>query len=342
MQPLTLLIAALAATVAATADAGLYRWVDENGNVTYSDQVPPDRADGGHAELNRRGIQVREVGPARSAEEVAREKAREAQLRAEQQRIEQQREADRILLKSFPTEDEVLMARDGKLATFDLNIDVLSGNARRIKQHLLDIQEQVTARQRIGKAVGASFRAEMASLQQQLVSTYRRMLDEEEKMQTIRDEYAGYLQRYRELKGLPQTVRTVGEDDSAERPDPVTAVACTGKPECSARWERAVSYLTRATGTPVAMTTESLVITGRPERDRDISLTLALVPDSAPDRNWILLELQCNATPVGAETCETATADSVRRGFRGAVTGDGPRAARTEPARTPPRPVPAG
>ncbi len=35
----------------------LYKWVDENGKVTYSDQVPPDQITKEHEEINKDGIQ---------------------------------------------------------------------------------------------------------------------------------------------------------------------------------------------------------------------------------------------------------------------------------------------
>jgi len=36
--------------------AKLYKWVDEDGNVFYSDQIPPDQSDKRHQLLDERGI----------------------------------------------------------------------------------------------------------------------------------------------------------------------------------------------------------------------------------------------------------------------------------------------
>lgn len=334
-----LLVAIFSTFLVTSANAGLYRWVDENGNVTYSDQVPPDQTGGGHTELNQGGIRVREVGPAMSAEEAASYRAAETQRRAEQQRAEQQREADLTLLRSFPTQDEIAMARDGKLNTYDINIEVLFGYARRKKQRLLDMQEQISGQQRGGTPPGKSITAEMGRLQQQLIKTYSRILDEDEKKQAIRDEYAGYLRRYRELKGLPQGAK---DDTLSGQPRAVTAVSCTGEPGCTAVWDRAVDYLTHSTALMAAITNDELVITRQPERNEDIGLTLVRVPKAAADGHWILLDLQCKATAIGNETCRSETSQSIRRGFNGLVTGDGSHAAQTAPARTPPKPAPAG
>ena len=339
MKASTLLPAIVAVTLAAPVEAGLYRWVDDNGNITYSDQVPPDQAGGGHAELNDTGIRVREVGPGLSAEEAERHRAEEARRLAAQQQAERQREADRILLRSFPSPDEIRMARDGKLNTYDHNIAVLSGYARRKKERLLDLQQQVEQLQRNGESPGKALTAEMANLEHQLVGTYSRILGEEDRKQAVRDEYDGYLRRFRELKGLAPAPDDTG---AATGRGTIAALACTGGPECAALWERAIAYLKGSTGLPVVITTDALAITGQPARDEDMSLNLARVPNAAGDGHWIMLDIQCKATAVGHETCRGEASRAVLREFRETVSGDGPRAARTAPARTPPRQAPAG
>ena len=44
--------------IVGTAQAKLYRWVDEDGKVHYSDKVPPQAIQGEHTRLNERGIPV--------------------------------------------------------------------------------------------------------------------------------------------------------------------------------------------------------------------------------------------------------------------------------------------
>ncbi|MCB1629640.1 MAG: DUF4124 domain-containing protein, partial [Xanthomonadales bacterium] len=50
--------------------AKLYKWVDENGNVHYSDQVPPSQAKQARSELNEQGVAVKQVDRALTAEEL--------------------------------------------------------------------------------------------------------------------------------------------------------------------------------------------------------------------------------------------------------------------------------
>lgn len=56
------------------AAAQLYRWIDEQGNVHYTGKIPPSQSQRGHTELSDNGIRVRSVPPAKTAEELERER----------------------------------------------------------------------------------------------------------------------------------------------------------------------------------------------------------------------------------------------------------------------------
>lgn len=54
-----------------SANGGMYSWVDDHGNVFYSDNVPPTAAKHGHVELNRQGLRKKEVMSASQLAELA-------------------------------------------------------------------------------------------------------------------------------------------------------------------------------------------------------------------------------------------------------------------------------
>ena len=82
--------------VPAQSAAQLYRWVDDQGNVHYTDSIPAEYQEKGHTVLSPRGTQVLEVPPMKTPEEIQREREL-TRLRGEQQRlIEQQKTADQM------------------------------------------------------------------------------------------------------------------------------------------------------------------------------------------------------------------------------------------------------
>ncbi len=110
-----LLVILLSFVYCASADAGMYRWVDENGEVNYSDSVPPSKSQRGHAELDGYGNEVDKVEAAKSKETVEEESwlaELEKQLKAKQL---QQSRKDTMLLNSFATLEQFDALRDEKL-----------------------------------------------------------------------------------------------------------------------------------------------------------------------------------------------------------------------------------
>lgn len=98
-----ILLGSLLLLSSAATSGGLYRWTDENGKVHYSDGVPPDVSQRGHAELDEQGNQVDKVAPAKSEAEVAEEKwLAELEEKLVQKRKEQLRN-DNLLLNSYTT-----------------------------------------------------------------------------------------------------------------------------------------------------------------------------------------------------------------------------------------------
>ncbi|PIE00301.1 MAG: hypothetical protein CSA79_04435 [Thiothrix nivea] len=98
---------------------GLFRWTDENGKVHYSDSVPPELSQRGHAELDANGNQIDKVAPAKSKEQVEEEKwltELEKKLKVKQQ---QQQRDDNLLLNSYPSVEQFDELHAERLKTLD-------------------------------------------------------------------------------------------------------------------------------------------------------------------------------------------------------------------------------
>ena len=119
LSSLPLLAVILASAVQA---AEVYRWVDENGEVHYSETLPPDHQDKGHDVLNERGIVLDEdqqLTPPppdeRPAEEERQELPRDAsglpRAKAMSSENEMQARMDNFRMLRYDTEQEIADAR---------------------------------------------------------------------------------------------------------------------------------------------------------------------------------------------------------------------------------------
>jgi len=111
----------------------LYRWVDSEGQVHFGDTIPAEYAEIDKQILNRHGIAVRTLRGKKSDEEIAAERRKEQMARD----LEVQRRADRALLSTYMTIEEILMHRDRRVELFQAQTRVTALYLRNI-QHRLD------------------------------------------------------------------------------------------------------------------------------------------------------------------------------------------------------------
>lgn len=148
------LLAVLLVT-ALPAHAKLYKWVDENGRVSYTDTPPPQTSRHAVTEMGKTGQAMKRT------ESVEERRAREAEERklAEQKKIaEEQARKDRALLGTYTRESEIDLARDRALEHHRLAI---VGAQTRLKQlsvkakEVLDKIQTITKRGPSGSALPA-------------------------------------------------------------------------------------------------------------------------------------------------------------------------------------------
>ncbi|MFP4161572.1 MAG: DUF4124 domain-containing protein [Ectothiorhodospira sp.] len=125
-----------------TAASGqIYRWVDEDGQMHLSDTPPSEVTRYDREVIDRRGV-VREhqEAPPTPAEREARA-TEEARRQAAEAAANRQSEADRILLKSFGSERELLHTRNDRLALVDAEMERLRGELEDLKAERDRLQE---------------------------------------------------------------------------------------------------------------------------------------------------------------------------------------------------------
>jgi len=185
---------------AATADAGkLYKWVDENGNVTYSDQVPPDQVQHAREELNKDGITVKEVTQALSAEEQAAVYRAEEEARLVALSAEEARRRDKALLDSYAGEGDLTRAYSQRVDLLEQTIEAREVEIGLREKGMIKLVAQAAETERAGRAVPEALK--------QLIDGERQEIDrqlafvEEKKVELIQSkgDYERDMARYREV-----------------------------------------------------------------------------------------------------------------------------------------------
>ena len=201
-----LLLAMLLCAVSSASMAGsLYKWVDEDGAVRYSDQLPPDQSRKKHQQLNSQGVVLSTKDAARSTEEIAIEAESKRKLE-EQQREEAriksiQDKKDRVLLLTFSSEEELERARDNRMQVIDSVIGLISNSIEttQVKLDQLSTRAQEAYISQ-GKDVPGGLAQKIEHFERKVDSRYAHMMLKIAEKEKIRQKYEADLERFRLLK----------------------------------------------------------------------------------------------------------------------------------------------
>jgi|LNFM01.1.fsa_nt_gb hypothetical protein len=178
----------------------LYRWVDAEGKVHYTDALPPEAVDQARDEINSSGVTVNRVERALTEEERAAkriadaEAERQANLKAEQDKM------DAALMGSYATEADLARAYRERFDLLDQSLEAARVGIRSQEKSLEDQLAHAASLERGGKPVPATVQSSIAASRKQVEDQREYLRRREAELQNLQAEYDRILQRYRLLK----------------------------------------------------------------------------------------------------------------------------------------------
>ena len=176
---------------AGAADGALYRWVDENGRVQYSD-TPPQK-DRSAVQLSNRGMVLKKIEAPLSLEQQKAKDAEEARKRAEDAKALEQRRQDSALLQSFTTVQEIDMKRDREVSVVEIAIANLREQERTLDARLAADRKRAEDLDKTKKPLPQSLKEDIVRAEAE-----KKVLEDEIKRKY--DEIAAIKSRYEALK----------------------------------------------------------------------------------------------------------------------------------------------
>jgi hypothetical protein len=181
---------------AGTAQAAMYRWVDSQGRVHYSDTLPPTYQKSGAAEMNKQGTVIK-----RTQSEA--ERKAEAERQAEQQRIQQEQQKqvqrDRALTSTYTTEAEIDLARDRALEHHKLAINGAEIRGKAVDANLAELKARIAGIEKSGRPVSPSLKEQLNQASRESQELKRTIQTNQEAMVKVREKYDADKARFSEL-----------------------------------------------------------------------------------------------------------------------------------------------
>lgn len=200
---LAVLLPVLLATAMPAVAQKLYRWTDKDGNVHYTDQLPPEAARDQREELNRQGITVSRTERALTPEEQAARAIEDAKL-AEQRRIEEEKaKMDAVLTGSYPAEADLQRSYKERFDLIEQSLESARVSIRSQEKSLADMLAHAADLERNGKPVNQTIIDSITQTRAQVAEQRGYLARRESEGAALRAEFDALVKRYRELKGLP-------------------------------------------------------------------------------------------------------------------------------------------
>jgi hypothetical protein len=200
---LTVALVTLSSSVLARDEQKVYKWVDEDGNVFFSDKIPVDASDHPKDVLNDRGVTIDNLEGKKTAEQLEQER-KEKQLRTEQ---ELQVRADRALLATYLSVDEIEMHRDRRVELFQAQTRVTELYLRNLETRLQKLRNDASRYQPYNTDSKAPMidegLAENLRKTKDTISRHQRNLTKyENDEKQIIERFDGDIARFKILKGI--------------------------------------------------------------------------------------------------------------------------------------------
>lgn len=313
----TLLALALAMPMLAADPAfakKMYRWVDDNGNVYFSDQVPPDQVQHKRETLNEKARVTNIVEKAKTAEQIAQQK-RLDELRKEQEKIIAKQAAnDKVLLSTFRNIEDLQKAIANKSAALDAARKVIEGNIELLESQLRQQQQQAANLERSGSKLPEKLLNDIAASKQQIEFAKQDLQRHQAERQNSEKEFKADIARFQFLTQTQKTGKTDKSSLAASNAsNELGLFVCEDADQCEKAWRIAGEFVANNSTTGQDVESEKLIMRAAPQTDTDLSLSVSLLESN--NVRQIFLDIRCRQSSLGVELCASAKAQAIREAF---------------------------
>lgn len=194
---LAVMAAVLAAGAAGAQDATkgkkLYRWVDKDGKVQFSDALPPEAVDQARTEINASsGVATGTVERALTAEERAAKEAHEAATASATKEAERVKQTEEAMIASFQNEEELKRSFKVRTELLQQTLNAIEAGIGSQRASLASLLADASEAELAGKPVNVKqarsigeLHVEMAKQQQMLVLKQGELVDLDKELERL-------------------------------------------------------------------------------------------------------------------------------------------------------------
>lgn len=178
----------------------LYRWVDKDGKVQISDQLPPEAVNQARKEINSKGQSTGTIDRALTeAERAAIAEQRAADAEAKKIADQQKRVEDAMLI-NYATEEDLRRTYKERIDLLQQTIESTDISIKSIRGSLTGMLAQASEAELAKRPVDAARVKQIKEMHNELVKQQQAQVASHNDVKAMETEYSSVLARYRELR----------------------------------------------------------------------------------------------------------------------------------------------
>ena len=189
------------------AQAKMYKWVDENGQIHFGDKIPTEYLVKEHDELNELGVKTRHREAAKTPEQKAEERLQEREQKKIELAEKKKKQRDRVLLDTYTTERDLIVARDSRLDAVNSQIRLAETIISDSNKKIDSMENQVTEIKASNREVPVDLYDRIDNEKQQVAVQTKVMQSHKKRSIEIAEQFNGYIERFKVLKAEQKAKR---------------------------------------------------------------------------------------------------------------------------------------
>jgi len=180
--------------------AKTYKWVDDNGQMHFGDKIPPKYIVKEHYELNEQAVVIKHKDAAKTPEQ----KAEARRLERERKKValveKKKKQRDRVLLDTYTTERDLIVARDSRLDAVDAQIQLAVSIIKAANNKIESMGKQVTQIKASNREIPPDLYNRIENEKQQVSVQSKVMGNHKKRRDEISTQFNNYIERFKVLK----------------------------------------------------------------------------------------------------------------------------------------------
>jgi len=185
----------------------LYSWVDENGKTHYGNTVPPQYAQQGNTELDKKGAVIKKTDAALTPEQRKAKEEELAQQKEEEKKNLEQKRRDKALLNTYTTEKEIDLVRDRNLQQGELQLQSMELRAKQVQPRLDQARKRAEGLVAKKRPIPPDLQQEIEEAEKEMLRLQEMIKQRRMDMNAIRARFEDDKKRFRELRQIEDAAK---------------------------------------------------------------------------------------------------------------------------------------